>query len=336
MATQNRGQRITKLLTQVKKQYKPVPGPPQRSLLEHLLYAAVLENSPYEVADKVFADLQNSYCGWNEVRVSTRRELAEMMKPLVDPNESAERLKRTLHNIFETVYEFDLEVLKKQNLGQSVKQLESYVGTTPYMISYVIQHALGGHSIPLNTGAMIALQTLEVITPAEAAKHQVPGLERTVPKSKGPEVASIFHQLGVEIGKNPYGSSAKKILLALDPSCKDNLPKKPAPPEPKPEPEPAKPEPKTPAAKSPAAKTKPTAETTKAPEKQTTKQSTKQPDKPPTKQPTNKKAAPVAKKTPPTKKKEAAKPAKKKPAATQAVKKKAKTAGKKLTKKKPK
>ncbi len=322
MATQNRGQRITKLLTQVKKQYKPVASPPPRNLLEHLLYAAVLENSPHEVADKVFADLQNSYCGWNEVRVSTRRELAEAMKPLVDPDASAERLKRTLHNVFETVYEFDLEFLKKQNLGQSVKQLESYVGTTPYMISYVIQHSLGGHSIPINTGTMIALQTLEVVTPAEAAKHQVPGLERTVPKNKGPEIASILHQLGVEIGKNPYGSTAKKILLALDPSCKDNLPKKPVRPEAKPEPEVAKPAdvPKPKVANGKAAeKTKSPAEPTQAA------------TKPPAKE-----KSPPAPKTPPTKKKASAKPTKKKPAATNAVKKKAKTASKKLTKKKPK
>jgi endonuclease-3 len=323
MATQNRGQRITKLLSQVKKQYKPVPPPSsQRTLLEHLLFASLLENSPHDAAEKVFAELQVSYCGWNEVRVSTRRELSEVMKPLVDPGEAAERLKRTLHNVFETVYEFDLEPLKKQNLGAAVKQLEAFVGTTPFMISYVVQHSLGGHSIPVNKGLLVALEALEVITPAEAAKHQVPGLERTVPKSKGPEVASMLHQLGVEIGKNPYGASARKALLAIDASCKDNLPKKPVAPEPEPviesapEPAPAKASPK----KSAATKSKPAADPPAA--------------DPPAKSPAKKKA--VSEPAKPVTKKAAAKKAPSKPEAS-GDKKKAKTkTAKKLTKKKPK
>jgi endonuclease III len=320
MATQNRGQRITKLLTQVKKKFKPTPPPPQRTLLEHLLYAGLLENSPQEDADNVFETLQSSYCGWNEVRVSTRRELAEVLKALNDPNDAAERLKRTLHNVFESVYEFDLESLKKQNLGQAVKQLESYVGTTPFMVSYVVQHALGGHSIPINGGLLIALETLEVISADEASKHQVPGLERTVPKSKGPEVASILHQLGVEIGNNPYGASARKLLLGLDPSCKDRLPKKPVRPERKPaSPEPVEEATEAPAKQPAAAKKKPA----KASETQ------------PVKKPAKKSPPPAAAKTKaaPTKKKPASKPTKKKAATT---KKKTKTASKKLTKKKPK
>src|SRR5690606_12737648 len=90
----------------------------------------------------------------------------------------------------------------------------------------------------------------DIITPVEASNHSVPGLERAVPKSKGIEVASLLHQLGVEVGKNPYGQAARKLLLELDPSCKERLPKRPAPPEPAVEPAP------TPAVSAPKSKEK--------------------------------------------------------------------------------
>ena len=72
---------------------------------------------------RCFSALKHDYFGWNEVRVSTIRELTDALKPLVNPAESAARLKQTLHSVFESVYEFDIESLKKQNIGAGGKAL---------------------------------------------------------------------------------------------------------------------------------------------------------------------------------------------------------------------
>ena len=241
MSTQNRSARITKLVSSLKKHFKPVPPPKNRTLLEHVLFACLLENSAFESAERVFQTLQTDYFDWNELRVSSKHELAEVMKPLEDPQGAAYRFKKSLHAVFESVYAFDIEPLKKQNLGQAIKQLEKYEGTTPFVVAYVTQHGLGGHSIPVNKGLLQALVVLDVISPAEAMESVVPGLERAVSKSKGIEVASLLHQLGLEVGKNPYGQAARKLLLELDPTCKDRLPKRPAPVEAQTEPSKAPP-----------------------------------------------------------------------------------------------
>lgn len=233
MSASPRAARITKLVTSVKKHYKPVAPSKDRTLMDNLLYACLLENSGHAAADKVFQRLKDEYFDWNEVRVSTRGELAQQMKELNDPNTAADRLKRTLQSLFEAVYTFDLEHLKKQNLGQTVKQFQSYKGITPFVIAYATQTSLGGHSIPVNKGLFVAFQTLKIVTESEAKAGAAPGLERAIPKSKGVEVGSLLHQLGVEVGKNPYGQNARKILLAIDPSCKEQLPKRPAKPAPK-------------------------------------------------------------------------------------------------------
>jgi hypothetical protein len=250
MATPNRSALINRTLKALRKHFKPVTPPKDRTLFEHLLFACLVEDSPQESAEQVFASLKNDYFGWNEVRVSTIRELTDVCKPLVNPAESAARLKQTLHSVFESVYEFDIESMKKQNIGAAAKLLHKYNGTTPFAVAYVTQHALGGHAIPLNKGAMITLHTVGVISDDEFTKNTVPGLERAVPKNKGAEVASLLHQLGIEVGKNPYGPAARKLLLEIDPACKDRLPKRPTqkPPE-EPKLEPPKPEPKQPAGK---------------------------------------------------------------------------------------
>ena len=240
MATPNRSALINRTLKVLRKHFKPVTPPKDRTLFEHLIFACLVEDSPHESAEQVFSALKQEYFGWNEVRVSTIRELTDALKPLVNPAESAARLKQTLHSVFESVYEFDIETLKKQNIGQAAKLLQKYNGTTPFAVAYVTQHALGGHSIPLNRGAMITLHTVGVISDDEFSKGIVPGLERTVSKSKGAEVGSLLHQLGVEIGRNPYGPAARKLMLEIDPNCKDRLPKRPVP-KPEPPPEPPKP-----------------------------------------------------------------------------------------------
>jgi endonuclease III len=252
MATKNRAALIGKVLKVAKKHYKPVAAPKDRTLLQHLLYASCLENSLHDAAERVFQSLSNDYFDWNEVRVSTVRELSEVLKPLNDPADAATRLKRILQSVFETHYSFDLEPMKKQNIGQAVKTLEKYNGSTPFVVAYVTQQALGGHSIPINEGLLESLRIVGVVTDAEAAKKVVPGLERAVPKTKGAEVGSMLHQLGVEMHRSPYGPAIRKLLLEIDSTCKDRLPKRQTKTEaapPTPPPAPPKSEAKKPAAK---------------------------------------------------------------------------------------
>lgn len=229
MAASNRATRLTKLVSDLKKKYKAAPTE-QRPLFETILFATLLENSPQPAAEKAFSDLEKSYYDWNEVRVSSRAELAERLKGLNDPNAAADRLKRTLQSMFETVFSFDLEVMKKQNLGQAVKQITGFDGATPFVVSYATQHGLAGHAIAVNSGVLLAMKVMDIITEAEAKKGVVPGLERAIPKNKGVEAQAVLHELGVEVSRNPYGTAARKLMTDLDPSCKDRLPKRPAKP----------------------------------------------------------------------------------------------------------
>lgn len=216
MTAKNRAGAITKLHAALKKHYKPAPAAPGRPLLEHILYAALLEDAPAELADEGFAKCEQEFFDWNEVRVTSVTELAEVLNRFPSPPAAATRLKRCLQSVFETFYNFDIDHLKKENLGKAVAKFESMSGISPFALSYLVQHGLGGHAIPVNSAAMQIMFHAGIVTEAEAQSGKVPGLERAIPKSKAIEFASVLHQAAVALQADPQDKTVWEIILAVN------------------------------------------------------------------------------------------------------------------------
>ncbi len=300
MAISNRADRIAHVYKILKKHYQPVAAP-QRTVLEHLLYACCLDGVSYDKADVAFQRIQEISIDWNEVRVTSAAEIAESMVGFPEPRRSAANLRRVLQSVFESQYSFDLEHLKKQNLGKTIKELEKHSGTSPFVVSYVTQHALGGHSIPVDRGALDVMYISEVIDEKEREAGTVPGLERAIPKKQGIEFGSLLHQIAAELVATPFSPAVRATLLEINPQGKDRLPKRKSRKKPaaakkseesaKPKLE-APPEVKKTAKKKPApgkqppvAKKSPSKKTAKSPPKKTTKKpAAKTGKKSPTKQ----------------------------------------------------
>jgi hypothetical protein len=226
MAPSNRAAQFTKLHKILKKHYRPVAVAPERPVLEHLLFACCLENARHAAAEEAFAAIVEAFFDWNEIRVSSVRELAEVMSRLPDPPAAAGRLKRVLQHVFEESYSFDLEDLRKKNLGPAVDVLKKIDGTTAFSVAYVVQAALGGHAIPLDAGSLEVMRILDLATDEDVAGGVVPGLERAIAKSNGIEFASLLQQLGADFAENPFAPELREKLLEVDPEAKSRLPKR--------------------------------------------------------------------------------------------------------------
>lgn len=211
MSGENRTAIIAKLVKVAKKHYPAVSPPASRSVLENLLYACLLENSSFAAADEAFARLEQ-YSDWNEVRVTTTQELCELAAALTDPQVAVERLKLALHSIFESHYLFELDFLLKENQGKAIAQLEKYKGVTPFVVSYLVQNSFAGHKIPTCESSLDFVEALGLLTPKEKESGTIPGFERAVPKTKGPEFFSTVHQFAVDFRQNPHD---KQILARI-------------------------------------------------------------------------------------------------------------------------
>ena len=225
-ASTNRAALINKLFKVAKKHFELIKPPADRSVKEHMLYACCLEDTDYESADEVFAKLQQDYFEWNEVRVTTVKELAEVMKKVYQPEVAALRLRRTLHGMFEAHYQFDLDFLKRENLGRAMQTMEKYRGITPFIVSYTAQSGLAGHAIPVDKALLYLLYVIGAITESELEKQKIPGLSRVIAKAKGVEFSSLVHQLAVAFYKSPHSKKIREIILEINTDAKERFPKR--------------------------------------------------------------------------------------------------------------
>ncbi len=272
MASSNRSTKIGKIHKVLKKAgYEPVAPDQRRTVLEQLLFAACLENAKYDAAEQAFATLGHNFFDWNEVRVTTVRELAEEMGCLPAPAEAAERVKQILQSVFESRYAFDLEELRKENLGPATERLRQTKGSSPFTVSYVVQAALGGHSVPIDQAAMKVMEILDLVKEKEAAAGLVPGLERAIPKNKGVEFGSLLHLFSVDFAATPHKPELKKIFLEIDPEAGERLPKRRSKQAKEPVAEESKPKGKSKVEKKPAPSKKPSSKAVASTPKKTAK-----------------------------------------------------------------
>jgi endonuclease-3 len=154
-------------------------------VLEQFLYAVCREGTTREEGDRAFLNLRERFFDWNEVRVSSQRELTEAFNGLPDAETRAQRAVDFLQEVFETTFSFDLESLHKKGLKQAAKQLARYQAANDYSVAWVIQQSLGGHAVPLDAPMLRVLKRLGLIDGEEDREALRASLEHCIPKSKG-------------------------------------------------------------------------------------------------------------------------------------------------------
>ncbi|MFO0066908.1 MAG: hypothetical protein ACK523_13195 [Pirellulaceae bacterium] len=220
MSATQRAERIEKLFKVLRKHYKPPTPPTHHSLLEQILYASCLEDSKFDSADEAYAKLEQTKVDWNETRVTTVAELAELLRAVRRPPEAARRVRGALQAIFESRYAFELEDLKKSGLNKVSDEFRKW-GLSRFVIDYVILYGLSGHAIPLDSSSLDLLCQMELFTQQEIDKKS-PGLERIIPKAKGAESFGLLHQFAVDFSSHPRSAVVQAVFkeLGVSPNTK--------------------------------------------------------------------------------------------------------------------
>jgi endonuclease-3 len=196
----NKQRVVTQIFTSLRKHYDPAE-PETRPVLEQFLYAICREGATREQADQAFRNLRDRFYDWNEVRVSSVREVEEALEDVPDAELRANRLISFLQEVFETTYSFDLESLHKKGLKQAAKQLSRYQAANDYAVAWVIQQSLGGHAIPIDTPSLRVLRRLGLIEEDVADPEALrTSLEHLIPKARGPLFTELMSALAHDSG----------------------------------------------------------------------------------------------------------------------------------------
>jgi endonuclease III len=175
-----------KVTVLLKKSYSGTAPKQELPVLETLLYAICLENSPPEQAGIVYARLLNAFHDLNEVRVSSISELQPVFADLSDPEWRAARVKAALQYVFETNYAFDFESLRRKTAELAVKQLAKIPSLSSFVRSYVMQHCLGSHTLPIDGRMHAALVWLGLAEKDQTEEQAGEHLRSFVRKAEAP------------------------------------------------------------------------------------------------------------------------------------------------------
>jgi endonuclease-3 len=195
-AITNKQRQLTQLFAALGKKGYDAPDEDALPVLEQFLYGICREGATRDLADQAFQNLREQFYDWNEVRVSSAREVEEALTDLPEPEPRAERLISFLQEVFEADFSFDLEGLRKKGLKEAAKQLAKYQAANDYVVAWVVQQSLGGHAIPLDVPTLRAARRLGLIDcdpdDVEAARAS---LEHLVPKARGTQFCDLISSL---------------------------------------------------------------------------------------------------------------------------------------------
>ena len=160
MASVSRTALFGKIHKVLKKYYKPVAPPAERTVLEHLLFACVLEDARYEPAEEAFAGAEAHFLRLERSpRDVDFRIVGGHGGPARSPRRCQPHQARVAQHFRRAVL-FRSGRQAEEEPGPTVKWLEKMDGTSKFVVAYVVQAALGGHSIPVDAGTMAALRRL--------------------------------------------------------------------------------------------------------------------------------------------------------------------------------
>src|ERR1700730_11822646 len=217
MATAVNKQRVlTQVYTSLKNRYG-LSTPEARPVLSQFVYALCREGASREQADRAFRNLHDRFFDWNEVRVSSAREIEEALSDLPDAEQRAQRIVSFLQEVFETTFSFDLEGLHKKGLKQATKQLLRYQAASDFVVAWVTLYTLGGHSIPLDAPILRVLQRLGLIEADRGDSEALrSSLEHIIPKVRGPLIGELVSALADEFC---WEDDPNCAACLLGPSC---------------------------------------------------------------------------------------------------------------------
>lgn len=205
--TINKQRVLTQLFSALKKRYDS-PEPEPRPVVEQFLYAICREGATRAQADRAFQNLRERFYDWNEIRVSSPREIEEALQGLPRASLRAERLVAFLQEVFETTFSFDLEGLEKKGLKQAAKQLARYQASSDYVVAWVLQQSLGGHAVPLDAPSLRVLRRLGLLDDEpEDPEALRTSLEHLIPKAR----STLFSEL--------LSALADDLCVADNPEC---------------------------------------------------------------------------------------------------------------------
>lgn len=184
--------RVTSLL---QKRYGRTLPKSQGDVLHTMLFAIALENTSHEAAEAALNRMLAAFHDLNEIRVSSINELESLLTGIPAPDWKALRIREALQYTFEKYYSFDLDSIKRKTMDIAEKQLDKIAHLSDFARTYVLQHSLGSHVVPVDDVTREVVQWLGLVPYGTSNNATAEEIRSAVRKQDGPAVCHLLREL---------------------------------------------------------------------------------------------------------------------------------------------
>ena len=168
------------------------PGCPLRQLGIAILGVGMSDEEAEQAVEKCFETMVD----WNEVRVSTPREV-QRATGLMNENglTCCRGLIRALEDVYQRENTLSLDRLQTVPRREARQYLESLAGVDAYAAASVMLWSLGGHAIPVNDRLLAALREADLIHPQAKRREVQAFIERNISATDGKAFCLVMRAL---------------------------------------------------------------------------------------------------------------------------------------------
>jgi len=178
--------KVKKVFAQLTPAARKHPIPEPTSPIEQLVLAQLAWDSTPTAAARAFKKLKEEMIDLNDVRVSTVREIAIVIRDdHPRANECARNLSKSLHDVFRREHAVTLDSLLNMGRREAKQYLESLDGVNHYVAASLMLWSLGGHAIPVSERLLRALKKEELVAPDAGGAEVQAFLERNISAADG-------------------------------------------------------------------------------------------------------------------------------------------------------
>jgi endonuclease III len=184
--------RVKRMFAQLKKQAPEPRATAPTEPLEQLVLAVLGQDTSPASARRALDLVLQQMVDLNEVRVSSPREIADIIGPVIpDSLACATRLCSILNAVFNLQNTMSLASLHTLGKRDAKRWLEQLDGIEPFHVASVLLWSLGGHAIPISARLMTLLRKEELIDPTASVTEVQSFFERHI----APSDAKTFCQI---------------------------------------------------------------------------------------------------------------------------------------------
>lgn len=187
-----------KLTTLLQKDYGKTIPKLKHPVLETILFAVCLEDSPWKDAEASYEKLLKSYFDLNEIRVSSVTELERTLNDLKDADWKGLRIRSILRFVFESTYGFEFEKLARLTLESAQKRLKKVEHLSPFVTAFTLQQVLGSHVVIIDNLGLKAAIHLGIVPPDSSITDAAEFLKAGVKKSECFTFSYLLHCLATD------------------------------------------------------------------------------------------------------------------------------------------